>query len=176
MHRLRVGGNNCLCPTDTLMAGTSGLHLAAFPVKGCSRPSTPALASLQRRGRGLFVEPHPAASRRPHVQIARTSLTVREPAPVLRPPSAFPSAAATGFARGGSSGFCGVGPTWLQQTQPLSVRFRSFSTAASQRVTRSFFIRNHVGLVAVPHQMAYVVERSVAGQIRCCTATQFLSL
>lgn len=45
------------------------------------------------------------------------------------------------------------------QTHVLNGCSRSFSTAASRRNTNSFFVRNHVGLVAVPHQMAYVIER-----------------
>lgn len=36
---------------------------------------------------------------------------------------------------------------------------RTFSTASSRSMKNSFFIRNHVGFVSVPHQMAYVVER-----------------
>ena len=41
----------------------------------------------------------------------------------------------------------------------LGVGTRGLSTASSRRVTGSFFLRNHIGFVSVPHQMAYVVER-----------------
>ncbi|KEP63094.1 UNVERIFIED_CONTAM: SPFH domain / Band 7 family protein [Hammondia hammondi] len=34
-----------------------------------------------------------------------------------------------------------------------------FSTASSRRTTEAFWVRNHMGVVTVPHQTAYVVER-----------------
>ncbi|KFG36199.1 SPFH domain / Band 7 family protein [Toxoplasma gondii p89] len=34
------------------------------------------------------------------------------------------------------------------------------STASSRRTTEAFWVRNHLGVVTVPHQTAYVVERS----------------
>ena len=44
---------------------------------------------------------------------------------------------------------------------PMSLRAcsRSFTSGNNRRLSDSFFARNHLGFVSVPHQMAYVVER-----------------
>lgn len=45
-------------------------------------------------------------------------------------------------------------------TNPLHERPRRFfSSAHSRRTTEAFWLRNHMGIVIVPHQTAYVVER-----------------
>lgn len=53
------------------------------------------------------------------------------------------------------------GPTSALGQRPLHfcIGSRNFSSASSRSVKNSFFIRNHVGFVSVPHQTAYVVER-----------------
>lgn len=52
------------------------------------------------------------------------------------------------------AGGCGV-----RTPQAAACSRRAFSTASSRRTTDKFWLRRHVGLVVVPHQTAYVVER-----------------
>ncbi|PFH33766.1 SPFH domain / Band 7 family protein [Besnoitia besnoiti] len=81
---------------------------------------------------------------------------------LLPPAIRSPVASARGFSTGSAhaSPLASAARRELLLPSAAAASRRSFSgTASSRRTTDAFWVRNHMGVVIVPHQTAYIVER-----------------
>ncbi|KAL8274396.1 hypothetical protein Esti_001718 [Eimeria stiedai] len=127
----------------------------AFPLYGCSLTRILRGAALrQSLRRALCAQASRTLGENVHFQqISPFAMIGRTPIASSSTNTILPSM------RIGTRGPVGRSPALSAPPAQLHLSPRAFSTSTGHRSTSSFFFRNHVGFVAVPHQMAYVVER-----------------